>query len=84
LREFDRLVGIGKILAIHVNDSRRELGCRVDRHFHIGKGWIGLEAFRCLVNDSRFAKIPKILETPKGAGTREDRKNLATLRSLVH
>jgi len=83
LREFDRLVGIRKILAIHVNDSRRELGCGVDRHFHIGKGRIGLEAFRCLVNDSRFAEVPKILETPKGAGNRQDRRNLAALRALV-
>jgi deoxyribonuclease-4 len=83
LREFDRLVGIGKILAIHLNDSRRELGCRVDRHFHIGKGCIGLEAFRCLVNDRRFAAVPKILETPKGSDTRQDRRNLATLRSLA-
>jgi deoxyribonuclease-4 len=83
LREFDRLVGIGKILAIHVNDSRKGLGSRVDRHFHIGKGLIGLEAFRCLMNDRRLAAIPKILETPKGEGNKEDRRNLATLRSLV-
>jgi len=83
LREFDRLIGIGRIRAIHVNDSRKDLGSRVDRHFHIGRGSIGLEAFRCLVNDRRFTNIPKILETPKGAGNRQDRKNLATLRSLV-
>jgi deoxyribonuclease-4 len=83
LREFDRLVGTGRIRAFHVNDSKRELGCRVDRHAHIGQGRIGLEAFRCLVNDRRFAGVPKILETPKGKDLREDRMNLATLRRLV-
>jgi deoxyribonuclease-4 len=83
MREFDRLIGIEKIRAFHVNDSKREFGCRVDRHFHIGRGHIGLEAFRCLVNDERFVSVPKILETPKGTGFREDRRNLATLRRLV-
>lgn len=83
LREFDRLVGIGTIKVFHVNDSRKELGSRVDRHCHIGQGFIGLEAFRCLVNDRRFAKIPKILETPKGPDLEEDRMNLATLKSLL-
>ena len=83
MREFDRLIGLKKLLAFHVNDSRKDLGSRVDRHFHIGKGCIGLSAFRFLVNDRRFEKIPKILETPKGTGNREDKRNLATLRSLV-
>jgi len=83
MREFDRLIGIRKILAFHVNDSKKDLGCRVDRHCHIGKGFLGLPAFRLLVNDSRFATIPKILETPKGAGFREDLHNLAVLQSLV-
>ena len=83
MREFDRLIGLEKLLAFHVNDSRKDLGSRVDRHFHIGKGCIGLSAFRFLMNDCRFEKIPKILETPKGTGNREDKRNLATLRSLV-
>jgi len=83
MREFDRLVGVGRIRAFHVNDCKRELGCRVDRHAHIGKGQIGLEAFRSLVNDRRFARVPKILETPKGKDLAEDRMNLATLRRLV-
>ena len=82
-REFDRLIGIDKIRAFHVNDSKKDLGARVDRHCHIGKGFLGLSAFRSLVNDARFAAIPKILETPKGQGFREDRRNLAVLRSLV-
>jgi deoxyribonuclease IV len=83
MQEFDRLIGLKKLLAFHVNDSKKDLGSRVDRHFHIGKGCIGLSAFRFLVNDRRFEKIPKILETPKGTGNREDKRNLATLRSLV-
>ena len=82
-REFDRLVGIETIRAFHVNDSKKDLGSRVDRHCHIGQGFIGLEAFRCLVNDGRFARIPKILETPKGPDLEEDRMNLATLESLL-
>jgi deoxyribonuclease IV len=83
LREFDRLIGIKTIKAFHINDSRKDMGSRVDRHCHIGHGFIGLEAFRCLVNDRRFRRIPKILETPKGPDLREDRMNLATLRSLL-
>ena len=84
MREFDRLIGLDRIRAFHLNDSRKELGSRVDRHFHIGKGCIGLEAFRCLVNDTRFEAIPKILETPKGTGIRQDLRNLAVLRRLVN
>lgn len=83
LREFDRLIGVGRIQAIHVNDSLKDLGSRVDRHSHIGKGRIGPEAFRCLVNDPRFVDVPKILETPKGEDMREDRRNLAKLRALM-
>jgi deoxyribonuclease-4 len=81
--ELARLVGGEKILAFHVNDSKRDLGSRVDRHCHIGEGFIGIDAFRFLVNDRRFAEVPKILETPKGTGDREDRRNLATLHSLI-
>ncbi|HYK88377.1 MAG TPA: deoxyribonuclease IV, partial [Acidobacteriota bacterium] len=83
MREFDRLLGIELIAAIHTNDSRKDFACRVDRHTHIGKGFIGLEAFRCIVNDRRLANVPKILETPKGDGLRLDRMNLAVLRRLV-
>ncbi len=82
-REFDRLIGIKRIWAFHVNDSRKELGSRVDRHFHIGQGCIGLDAFRFLVNDRHFSAIPKILETPKGPGIDQDLMNLATLRGLT-
>jgi deoxyribonuclease IV len=83
LRDFDRRIGIKRIRAFHVNDCRKPLGSRVDRHTHIGQGCIGLEAFRCLVNDRRFAAVPKILETPKGDDVKFDVMNLRTLRSLV-
>lgn len=83
MREFDRLIGIERLLAFHVNDSKKDLGSRVDRHCHIGKGFLGLNAFRLLVNDERFAAIPKILETPKGIGFREDLRNLSILRKLM-
>ncbi len=72
-----------QILCIHVNDSRKGLASRVDRHAHIGKGEIGLEAFLCLMNDPRFNDIPKILETPKGDNDEMDRKNLDVLLSLT-
>lgn len=62
--EFDRVVGMDRLKAIHVNDSQKGLGSRVDRHAHIGEGEIGIEAFRCLVNDPRLAEIPMTLETP--------------------
>jgi deoxyribonuclease-4 len=81
--EFDRVVGIDRIKAIHLNDSQKDLGSRVDRHTHIGEGCIGLEGFRALLNDQRFAELPMILETPKGEDLAEDIANLATLRGLV-
>ncbi|MBI1746076.1 MAG: deoxyribonuclease IV [Acidobacteria bacterium] len=78
-------VGLDRIKVFHLNDSKKGLGCRVDRHEHIGRGCLGLDPFRFLMNDRRFAQIPKILETPKDEKTlAEDRINLATLRSLYH
>jgi len=82
-QEFDKVVGLSRIKVIHVNDSVKDLGSRVDRHQHIGEGMIGLEGFRLLMNDPRWEKIPKILETPKKEGTVKDIKNLTVLRSLV-
>lgn len=79
----DRLIGISKIGVFHVNDCNREFGSRIDRHEHIGRGLIGLEGFRALMNDLRFVRIPKILETPKGKDLKEDKINLTTLRGLV-
>lgn len=83
--ELDRHVGLGRIKAFHLNDSVKGLGCRVDRHAHIGRGMIGIEAFRHLLNDERFAKVPMYLETPKGEeeGEELDVINLRTLRGLV-
>jgi deoxyribonuclease-4 len=63
--QFDRALGLRKLEAFHVNDSKKGLGCRVDRHENIGKGAIGLEAFRCLMRDPRFRGVPKVIETPK-------------------
>ena len=78
-----RSVGLDKIRFFHLNDSKKELGSRVDRHEHIGKGAIGLDGFRNLLNDSRFAGLPMTLETPKSDSLAEDRENLQILRSLV-
>lgn len=80
---FDREVGVGRIKFFHINDSKKALGSRVDRHEHIGKGEIGLEGFRNLVNDDRFRHHPMTLETPKGKDLLEDVENLAVLKSLV-
>jgi deoxyribonuclease IV len=82
-REFDRVIGRDRLVAIHVNDSKTVRGSRVDRHEHIGKGKIGLEAFRFIMRDRRFRKIPKVLETPKGKDLAEDVQNLKTLRTLI-
>src|SRR5205085_2039929 len=82
-REFDRVIGLQHLHAIHLNDSKTGRGSRVDRHEHIGKGQIGLEAFRVIMRDRRFRKIPKVLETPKGKELLEDVQNLKTLRGLL-
>jgi deoxyribonuclease IV len=83
LLEFDRLIGLDRLKAIHLNDAKKPLGSRVDRYDHIGQGVIGLEAFRLLVNDPRLRHIPMVLETEKGPDGAEDRMNLATLRGLI-
>jgi deoxyribonuclease IV len=82
-REFDRIIGRDRLVAIHVNDSKTVRGSGVDRHEHIGKGKIGLEAFSFIMRDQRFRKIPKVLETPKGKDLAEDVQNLTTLRALI-
>lgn len=78
---FDRAVGLKRIEAFHVNDSKKGLGCRVDRHENLGKGAIGLEAFRCLMTDPRFREVPKVIETPKEDGM--DAVNLRILREFA-
>ncbi len=84
-RQFDRLVGLDRIRAFHVNDSKKPLGSRVDRHEHIGEGCLGLEPFRLLLNDKRFARLPMYLETKKEqrGGEEMDAVNLRVLRSLI-
>lgn len=85
MSEFDRLVGIKRIKAFHLNDSVKGLGSRVDRHAKIGGGLLGVEPFRHLLNDPRFAKTPMYMETPKGDEDGEplDAINLRTLRGLI-
>ena len=82
-RQFENLLGLDRLKAIHLNDSKRELGSRVDRHEHIGRGKIGLEAFRSILRDKRLRSVPMYLETPKGdhEGEQWDVINLRTLRS---
>jgi deoxyribonuclease IV len=82
-RTFDRIIGRSRLVALHLNDSKTALGSRVDRHQHIGKGTLGLEPFRYIMNAPRFAAVPKVLETPKDKEMTEDIENLATLRSLL-
>lgn len=84
MKHVDRLVGLKRVRAFHLNDSKRELGSHVDRHENIGKGHIGLEGFRLLLRDDRFAQVPMNLETPGGDdGYRADLKNLRALRALA-
>jgi len=80
---FDQIIGVKRLKFFHLNDSKRPLGSRVDRHEHIGKGEIGLQGFRLLLNDPRFQDHPMVLETPKGKDLKEDKKNLRVLRSLI-
>ena len=80
----DDAVGLQHVHFFHLNDSKKECGSRVDRHEHIGRGCIGLEGFRQLVNDARFQGLPMTLETPKGKDLKEDKENLQLLRSLIN
>lgn len=85
ISEFDRIVGLDKLFSIHLNDSKKKAGSRVDRHEHIGNGFIGLDAFKYIINDFRFKNIPKIIETPKKKGLKDgDELNLNRLRSLLY
>ncbi|MFZ5918621.1 MAG: deoxyribonuclease IV [Chloroflexota bacterium] len=81
--QFERSIGLERLRVFHINDSRGELGSRVDRHAHIGRGHVGLEGLGLLVNDPRFREHPMLLETPKSADMHEDVENLATLYSLL-
>ena len=81
---FDRIIGLDHLYLIHLNDSKKEFGTRVDRHENIGHGHIGITAFECIMNDDRLSPVPKIIETPKIVGGKDwDRINLEKLRELV-
>jgi len=81
MNELDQIIGLDKLMAFHLNDSKKGLGSRVDRHEHIGKGTLGLQAFKFIINDMRFMHLPKVLETP---GNEHDFKNnLDLLKSLI-
>lgn len=84
-KEFDKIIGLKRLKAFHLNDTLKVLGSRVDRHWHIGKGELGLETFERLMRDERFKELPMILETPKGMdedGNDMDVVNLRILRKL--
>jgi deoxyribonuclease-4 len=83
MKEFDSILGLKRLKIMHFNDSKKPFGSRKDRHEHIGKGEMGLEPFRNILNDRRLNRVPKILETPKGEDLQEDIENLKTLRSLI-
>ena len=85
MRALAACLGVARVKAIHLNDSRQALGSRVDRHAHIGEGHLGLAAFGWFLNDPRFRRVPMILETPKGEDSvTADRRNLARLRRLLN
>jgi deoxyribonuclease-4 len=82
-KEFDRIIGLDRLLAFHLNDSKGDLGSKKDRHEHIGKGALGLDAFRMLLNDPRFKDLPMVLETPKDKEGKWDKMNLEMLKTLI-
>jgi len=79
--KFDEVIGLDKLYAIHLNDSLKGLGSRIDRHANIGEGQIGLNGFRLIMNDARFVNIPKVLETP--GNSLSFKKNLDLLKNLI-
>jgi len=83
-KEFRNIIGMKDLLAIHLNDSKFEIGMHKDRHAHIGEGEIGKAGFTNIMNDPKLAKVPMVLETPKGEDPKkQDSKNLSKLRSLI-
>lgn len=83
IKKFDTVIGLDKLKVIHLNDAKKDLGSKVDRHEHIGKGAIGLGGFKLLLNDERLKEVPLILETPKDKEMIEDIENLRVLKSLL-
>ncbi len=82
-KKLDKAVGLENVKFFHLNDSKREFESKVDRHEHIGKGFLGAEPFRFLMNDKRFIDVPMVLETPKGKDMKEDVENLKALKRLI-
>ena len=85
-KQIESTIGLDRVKVLHLNDSKKDLGSRVDRHEHIGLGKIGLEGFRPIVRDKAFKKVPKILETPKlkhPDGREWDEVNLEVLKGLM-
>ncbi len=84
MNDFDSIIGLDKLNLIHLNDSKKDLGSRVDRHQHIGEGFIGTEAFKSIINDKRLANVSKILETPKEKkGIDMDAVNIKRIINLI-
>ena len=81
--EFARVVGLDRLKVLHLNDAKKPLGSRVDRHEHLGKGFIGETGFRLLMNDVRLRGRPLLLETQKGDDCAEDKVNMDFLRGLI-
>lgn len=82
MNEFDKIIGLRLLKFFHINDSKGDLGAHLDRHEHIGKGKLGLDVFKFIINDTRFKKVGKCLETPKGKNDEYDIINLNILRNL--
>ena len=83
MQAFDDIIGLDRLITFHLNDSKKGLGLRTDRHAHIGEGELGLDAFRLLVTDPRFADTPGVLETPKDDDELGDQRNMRALRDLA-
>lgn len=83
MQAFDDIIGLNRLKTFHLNDSKKGLGLRTDRHAHIGEGELGLDAFRLLLTDPRFADTPGVLETPKDDDELGDQRNMRTLRDLA-
>jgi deoxyribonuclease-4 len=81
--QFDEIIGLERLTVFHLNDSKKDVGSRRDRHAHIGEGSVGLDAFRHILNAPRFEEIPMLLETPKSKDMHEDIENLTRLRALI-
>lgn len=82
-KEFEKNIGIKRLKVFHFNDSKGDLGSKIDRHQHIGEGYLGLKPFKFILNDKRFQNIPMIIETPKDSGYKKDVENLTMLKSLI-